>query len=207
MAKTLDEWSSEPCSTPPHRRAGPSPYAANARYLTSLDGFNIKRPDVPPHVFRAERDRALDPATPTGLVPLDLSVTLGLDYPATTPFILSQLRADPSRRYPVDGFQASAEIYHVIRGSGTTTGDGVSIAWQASDTFCLPGGAPTRHGRRRTPCSGSRPTSPSSGSKGSGRRPRARRRSGPRSIRWPRSAGGSSRCTWIRAGPRCRASR
>jgi gentisate 1,2-dioxygenase len=46
-------------------------------------------------------------------------------------------------------FGASAEIYHVIRGSGTTTadgaGDGVSIAWQAADTFCLPGGAPARH--------------------------------------------------------------
>ena len=54
-----------------------SPYTENARYLTSLDGFNIKHPAVPAHVFRAERDRALAPGAPTGLVPLDLSPILG----------------------------------------------------------------------------------------------------------------------------------
>jgi gentisate 1,2-dioxygenase len=146
MAKTLDELELRALLDPaPIAARGSSPYAANARYLTSLDGFNIKRPDVPPHVFRAERDRALDQATPTGLVPLDLSVTLGLDYPATTPFILSHYARIRAGDALPTSFQASAEIYHVLRGSGTTTGDGVSIAWQASDTFCLPGGTPTRH--------------------------------------------------------------
>ena len=147
MAKTLDELELrallDPLSGAPR---APSPYAANARYLTSLDGFNIRRPAVPAQVFRAERDRALDPAAPTGLVPLDLSATLGLPYPATTPFILSRYARIRGGETLATTFRASTEIYHVIRGSGrTTAGDGTSIAWEASDTFCLPGGTATRH--------------------------------------------------------------
>jgi gentisate 1,2-dioxygenase len=147
MAKTLDELGLRALldadSAAPR---SPSPYAANARYLTSLDGFNIKRPDIPAHVFRAERDRALAPETPTGLVPLDLSRELGLGYPATTPFILSRYARIRAGETLATAFQASAEIYHVLRGSGTTTaGSGVSIAWGPSDTFCVPGGAAGRH--------------------------------------------------------------
>src|SRR5881275_3347866 len=65
-------------------------YARRARYYSSADGFNIKRPRIPAHVFARERDRALDPATPTGLLPLDLGTALGTDGPATTPLILAR---------------------------------------------------------------------------------------------------------------------
>ena len=58
MGKTLDELELRALlDTDPGRPRAPSPYARNARYLTSLDGFNIKRPAIPAHVFRAERDR------------------------------------------------------------------------------------------------------------------------------------------------------
>ena len=91
MAKTLDELELRALlGVDSNAPQAPSPYVRNARYLTSLDGFNIKRPAIPAHVFRAERDRALSPGTPTGLVPLDLSAVLGLAYPATTPLILSR---------------------------------------------------------------------------------------------------------------------
>jgi gentisate 1,2-dioxygenase len=147
MAKTLDELELRTLiDTPAAAPREASPYAANARYLTSLDGFNIKRPPIPAHLFRAERDRALAEATPTGLVPLDLSSALGLGYPATTPLILSSYARIRAGETLSTAFAASAEIYHVIRGSGTTTtSNGVSIAWQARDTFCLPGGASSRH--------------------------------------------------------------
>jgi gentisate 1,2-dioxygenase len=147
MAKTLDELELRTLlDTPSTAPRGSSPYAANARYLTSLDGFNIKRPPIPAYMFRAERDRALAPETPTGLVPLDLSSELGLEYPATTPLILSSYARIGAGETLSTTFRASAEIYHVIRGSGTTTaGDGVSIAWQARDTFCLPGGLSAHH--------------------------------------------------------------
>ena len=150
MAKTLDELRLRALldadSTAP--RAS-SAYTDNARYLTSLDGFNLKRPAIPAHVFRAERDRALAPGAPTGLVPLDLSATLGLDYPATTPFILSRYARIRAGQTLSTAFRASAELYHVIRGAGTTTaegaGDGGPMAWRAADTFCLPGGGASHH--------------------------------------------------------------
>jgi gentisate 1,2-dioxygenase len=147
MAKTLDELELRTLidAEPAAPRAA-SPYEANARYLTSLDGFNIKRPAIPAHMFRAERDRALAPETPTGLLPLDLSSTLGLEYPATTPLILSSYARIRTGDTLSTAFVASAEIYHVVRGSGTTTtDDGVSVAWQTRDTFCLPGGSTVRH--------------------------------------------------------------
>jgi gentisate 1,2-dioxygenase len=147
MAKTLDEVELRALldTHAPAPRA-PSPYTENARYLTSLDGFNIKHPAVPARVFRAERDRAMAPGAPTGLVPLDLSTTLGLGYPATTPFILSRYARIRAGDTLATAFRASTELYHVIRGSGTTRlADGGSIAWQAADTLCLPGGGTARH--------------------------------------------------------------
>jgi gentisate 1,2-dioxygenase len=147
MAKTLDELELRALLDPhgPAPRA-PPPNTANARYLTSLDGFNIKHPAVPAHAFRAERDRALAADAPTGLVPLDLSSILGLGYPATTPFILSRYARIRAGETLDTAFRASTELYHVIRGSGTTQGGGAEpLAWQAADTFCLPGGARARH--------------------------------------------------------------
>jgi gentisate 1,2-dioxygenase len=147
MAKSLDQMELrtliDPDAAPPRTA---SPFTDNARYLTSLDGFNIKRPAVPAHSFRAERDRALAPGAPTGLVPLDLSATLGLGYPATTPFILSRYARIRAGETLDTEFDASTELYHVIRGSGATRlGSGETLSWQTADTFCLPGGATARH--------------------------------------------------------------
>jgi gentisate 1,2-dioxygenase len=149
MAKTLDELELR-ALLGVEKAAAPatSPYAGNARYLTSLDGFNIKQPPVPAHVFRAERDRALAANAPTGLVPLDRSAALALPYPATTPLILSwyaRIRAGDTLR---TDFRASTELYHVIRGAGETSfgaAAGPPVAWGEGDTFCLPGGAAARH--------------------------------------------------------------
>ncbi len=149
MAKTVDEMElrellgleAEPT------RAG-SAHAANARYLSSLDGFNVKRPPVPPQVFRAERDRALAPETPTGLVPLDLSGRLEIDCPATTPLVLARYARIRAGESLTTAFKASAEVYYVIRGSGHTSfgRDGVErLAWGPGDAFCLPGGGAVGH--------------------------------------------------------------
>ena len=147
MAKTLDELELRALlSTDSAGSRAHSAYTDNARYLTSLDGFDIKRPAIPAHIFRAERDRVLSPDALTGLVPLDLSATLGLGYPATTPFILSRYARIRSGDTLVTAFRASTELYHVIRGSGTTRiGNGESLTWQEADTFCLPGGGSSHH--------------------------------------------------------------
>jgi gentisate 1,2-dioxygenase len=111
-----------------------------------LSAASTSAPAIPAHLFRAERDRVLAPDAATGLVPLDLSATLGLGYPATTPFILSRYARIRAGDTLSTVFRASTELYHVIRGSGTTNaGDGGSLAWQEADTFCLPSGGAARH--------------------------------------------------------------
>ena len=126
----------------------PSPYAANARYLSSLDGFNIKRPAIPAHVFRAERDRVFDRAAPTGLVPLDLSGLLQLESPGTAPLILARYARIRAGERLETRFVASTELHYAIRGAGTTSFgvDGrEAIAWAPGDAFALPGGTTVRH--------------------------------------------------------------
>ncbi len=147
MAQTLDEAALRRLfGTDGTREGPPTPYTANARYLSSLEGFDIKRPPVPAHVFLPERDRALGPAAPTGLIPLDLSALLELEYPATTPLILARYaRIRAGDTLPTD-FVASTELYYVLDGTGTTTfGEGGTVAWAAGDAFALPGGSPARH--------------------------------------------------------------
>jgi sulfopyruvate decarboxylase TPP-binding subunit len=89
-----------------------TPCIRRARYHSSADGFSIKRPAVPAHVFMAERDRALDSAAPTGLSPLDLSGPLGLDFPPTTPLILSRYARSRARESLTTSFVASGELDH-----------------------------------------------------------------------------------------------
>jgi gentisate 1,2-dioxygenase len=149
MAKTLDEIALRDLLAVDGAGAplAATPYTARARYLSSLDGFNIKQPPIPAHVFRAERDRAFDSAAPTGLLPLDLSGMLELEGPATTPLILARYARIRAGETLETRLAASTELYYAIRGGGTTRfGDGgEAIAWAAGDAFALPGGGPVRH--------------------------------------------------------------
>ena len=65
-----------------------TPYARRARYLTDENGFAFSWPAVPMRQFLAERDRAFDAGSPTGLVALDICADLCTTYPATTPTLL-----------------------------------------------------------------------------------------------------------------------
>jgi gentisate 1,2-dioxygenase len=153
MAKTLDEMAlRELLRVDRHPEPPATDWTANARYLSSLDGFDIKRPPIPAQVFRAERDRALDPAAPTGLVPLDLSGPLQLAGPATTPLILARYARIRAGEALETRLAASTELYYVIRGAGTTrfgAGGAEAIAWAPGDAFGLPGGRPVRHSAAR----------------------------------------------------------
>lgn len=116
------------------------------RFISVEDGFNIKRPDLPPRSFDAERDRALAADTPTGWIDLDMSAALGTPFPATTPLMLARygrIRAGETLR---SGIGASAEICFVIRGRGRTVqGEATTIDWGAGDILCLPGGPVAGH--------------------------------------------------------------
>ncbi len=129
-----------------------TPYTLRARYYSSADGFDIKTPRVPATLFLRERDRALDPATPTGLVTLDQSGALDLDFPATTPLILARFGRIRAGERLDTRFRASGEIYHVIQGSGETAWGAERLAWEPGDAFCLPGGVSASHQAGASDC-------------------------------------------------------
>jgi gentisate 1,2-dioxygenase len=120
-------------------------YAGRARYLTNENGFAFSWPAVPIHQFLAERDRAFDAGSPSGLIALDIGALLATPYPATTPTLLCRyvrIRAGEQVR---TAFVASGEIYYVMSGSGTSGNGSDAIGWTAGDVFCFPGGGETTH--------------------------------------------------------------
>jgi hypothetical protein len=70
---------------------------ARGRFFNTGNAFNIVNPPVPDHAFVDEPRRALDAATPTGLIACDLSDELGCPFPAWQPLV---------RRHPVTGRQS-----------------------------------------------------------------------------------------------------
>jgi gentisate 1,2-dioxygenase len=128
----------------PARRAD-TPYTRRARYFDSGNAFALKYPPVPCHQFLAERDRALDAATGTAVIPLDLSAQLGTDFPATTPLILTRYLRIRAGDELTTRLKASGELYYVIAGSGATAKAADRIAWGPGDVFCLPGGGAATH--------------------------------------------------------------
>ena len=120
-------------------------YESRARFISVEEGFNIKRPELTPASFDAERDRALSPDTPTGFILLDKSEVLGTAFPATSPLLLAKfLRLRDGDKLKVR-LAASGEIYYVIRGRGRSLQNGAALDWAAGDIFCLPGGAEIEH--------------------------------------------------------------
>ncbi len=131
---------------PPQRAAAPRSAAeARGRFFNTGNGFNVVNPPVPDHLFTAEPTRALDPATPTGLIPCDISGILGCPFPATSPLVLaSYARIRAGETLDTD-FRASGVIAYVMTGAGRTTCGDETIDWAAGDLFILPGGMPASH--------------------------------------------------------------
>ena len=128
-----------------HASAPRSPAEARARFFNTGNAFDVRLPPVPDALFTAEPTRALDPATPTGLIPCDLSAELGCIGPATTPLVLAQyarIRAGETLRTE---FAASGVIAYVMQGAGTTTCGDERVEWHTGDLFILPGGVPAAH--------------------------------------------------------------
>jgi len=134
-----------------HMAAASSPRVASAdcarraRYFDSSTAFNIPHPKVPCHQFLDERAAALNPATGTCLIPLDLSAALDLDFAATTPLVLTRYARIRAGESLETTFRASGTIHYVIAGAGETSQDGARIVWNPGDVFCLPGGRAAEH--------------------------------------------------------------
>ena len=122
-----------------------TPYTGRARYFSDDNGFDFRWPPVPVRQFLAERDRAFDPATPTGMIALDSSDALGTPFPATTPALLLRylkIRAGEELRADLN---ASGEIYYVISGNGESRNGSDNISWGKGDMFLFGGGRESVH--------------------------------------------------------------
>lgn len=122
-----------------------APFAARARYFSADNGFLFRWPDVPVRQFRAERDRAFDPNSATGLVALDSSDALGTAYPATTPVLLLRYARINAGETLTTTLAASGEVCYVLHGRGVSANGGDTVEWRAGDLFLFPGGRETVH--------------------------------------------------------------
>jgi gentisate 1,2-dioxygenase len=131
---------------PVQRATSPGTEAqARALYFNTGNAFNQKLTEVPDQSFIDEPARALNPASPTGLINCDRSQDLGTVYPATTPLVLvryARIRAGESLRAE---FVASGVVVYVMVGSGTTACGMEQISWEPGDVFVLPGNVSHLH--------------------------------------------------------------
>jgi gentisate 1,2-dioxygenase len=120
-------------------------YSRNAILFTPEGAFDRGLSDVPPYIFTDEQKSALAPDCPTGLIALDLGPQLGLPWPATTPIMLARYVIVRTGESLAHRFEATGEIFYVIRGAGSSSAGDTRIEWQYGDVFCLPGASRTLH--------------------------------------------------------------
>lgn len=121
------------------------PAARRALFHHPVQAFKRPIPPVPVHAFADECARALAADAPTGLIALDLSATLDLPWPATTPTLLARYLVIRAGESFTHAFEASGAVCYVIRGEGETRCDGEQIGWRERDAMALPGGCESEH--------------------------------------------------------------
>ncbi len=96
-------------------------------------------PRIPFHLFPA----ALYADGPSRLIPLDLSVALKCEGPATSPGLCAhfvRLLAGDAWAFDVN---ATSLVFYAIRGGGSATIGDCTLVWKQGDFFALPGDKPT----------------------------------------------------------------
>ncbi|WP_394794300.1 cupin [Armatimonas sp.] len=93
----------------------------------------------------ADFPSALHESGPTQLIPLDVSEKLGCEGPATSPALCANfVHILPGESLTVS-FNATSQLYYVVRGRGRTEFEGLEIPWKTGDFVVLPTGKETRH--------------------------------------------------------------
>ena len=88
---------------------------------------------------------AAAPAGVTGVLPLDLSESLGTPWAATGPSLLASFVGIAAGASVGLDPVATSELFYVVRGAGRTVLDGGVIRWEAGDVVVLPAGARAEH--------------------------------------------------------------
>ncbi len=82
---------------------------------------------------------------PTRVIPFDLGEKLVCDSPATSPNLSAAfIRIEPGKEI-CTAVNATSELFYVIRGSGITSRNELSIEWKAGDFFVVPCGSELTH--------------------------------------------------------------
>jgi gentisate 1,2-dioxygenase len=122
-----------------------SAFTNRARCISVEQGFNIKRPELAPCRFDAERELAFDSQADSGVILLDKRDVLQTPFPATSPLLLAKFLRIRAGTQLGTMLNASGEIYYVMQGTGRTTQRGQVLNWAHGDIFCLPGGKASVH--------------------------------------------------------------
>jgi gentisate 1,2-dioxygenase len=86
-----------------------------------------------------------DGASPSRVIPFDLSGDLRIEGPATSPSLCANfVCVHPDAPLETTAI-ATSEVFYVIRGRGRTEFDGDEIDWEQGDFFTLPAGGPATH--------------------------------------------------------------
>lgn len=93
----------------------------------------------------AEFGRTLHETGGTRMIPLDISEKLGCEGPATSPALCANFVRILAGESLSTNFNATSQIYYVMRGHGHTEFDGMKIPWKTGDFVVLPVGQETRH--------------------------------------------------------------
>lgn len=93
----------------------------------------------------AEFGRELHETGSSRVIPLDISERLGCEGPATSPALCSNFVRILAGDTLSTHFNATSQVFYVIRGSGRTNFDGIEIPWKTGDFVVLPVGPAARH--------------------------------------------------------------
>ena len=113
---------------------------AKARYLTPVNVFRTRQPEVPLHAFAREHEQAFAARRRTGFIPLDLSAHYGCDYLATTPAMLARYAIVRAGEELACDLRATGLAVYVLRGQGSAIGPDAAVDWARGDGLLLPSG-------------------------------------------------------------------
>ncbi|MEQ1545882.1 cupin [Methyloglobulus sp.] len=81
----------------------------------------------------------------TRIIPLDISLKLGCEGPATSPALCANFVRILAGEALSTNFNATSQLFYVMYGNGRTDFDGTDIPWKTGDFVVLPIGKETRH--------------------------------------------------------------
>lgn len=116
-------------------------WSEHAIYYEYTKAANPHLPPVPCRAYPA----SLHQDGPTRVIPFDCSEVLGIATPATSPNLLAgYVRIQAGETIQTEA-QASAQLFSVIRGSGSTQTPWGTVQWNKGDVLTFPAGGPFNH--------------------------------------------------------------